>query len=66
MISLRMEIRMLDAREKLHTITITINGVRRTASVEPRKLLVHLIRDESRPDWNPYRLRYFTMRRLHP
>ena len=40
------EIRMPEADEKLHPVTITINGVRRTVSVEPRKLLVHLIRDD--------------------
>src|SRR5271168_36647 len=31
---------------KLHAVTITINGARRTVSVEPRRLLVHLIRDD--------------------
>jgi aerobic carbon-monoxide dehydrogenase small subunit len=37
---------MIEASEKLHTITVDVNGARRTASVEPRTLLVHLIRDE--------------------
>jgi carbon-monoxide dehydrogenase small subunit len=32
--------------EKRHTVTIEINGVRRTVEVEARKLLVHLIRDD--------------------
>src|ERR1700724_2317810 len=41
-----MEIRMPEHAEKLHRVTITINGVRRTVSVEPRRLLVHLIRDD--------------------
>ncbi len=29
---------------KLHTVEVTVNGERRTADVEPRLLLVHLIR----------------------
>jgi aerobic carbon-monoxide dehydrogenase small subunit len=37
---------MIDADEKRHTITIQVNGAARNASVEPRKLLVHLIRDD--------------------
>jgi aerobic carbon-monoxide dehydrogenase small subunit len=37
---------MIEAGEKLHTVTIDINGVPRTVRVEPRKLLVHLIRDD--------------------
>ena len=37
---------MPTADEKLHTVRISINGVRRTVSVEARKLLVHLIRDD--------------------
>ena len=37
---------MIEASQKLHTITVDVNGARRTASVEPRTLLVHLIRDE--------------------
>ncbi|MGA9319995.1 MAG: 2Fe-2S iron-sulfur cluster-binding protein, partial [Xanthobacteraceae bacterium] len=37
---------MPEADGKLHPVTITINGVRRTVCVEPRKLLVHLIRDD--------------------
>ena len=37
---------MIAADEKLHTVTIDINGVRRSVSVEARKLLVHLIRDD--------------------
>src|SRR4029079_9458927 len=32
--------------EKRHVVTMTINGVRQTASVEARKLLVHLLRDD--------------------
>jgi aerobic carbon-monoxide dehydrogenase small subunit len=32
--------------EPLHTISIDINGKRRTLAVEARKLLVHLIRDD--------------------
>jgi carbon-monoxide dehydrogenase small subunit len=41
-----MERQMPTADEKLHTVRISINGVRRTVSVEARKLLVHLIRDD--------------------
>ena len=29
-----------------HAVTIDVNGVRQTASVEARKLLVHLLRDD--------------------
>jgi len=37
---------MIDTGEKHHVVTINVNGVRRTASVEARKLLVHLLRDD--------------------
>jgi carbon-monoxide dehydrogenase small subunit len=37
---------MADIDAKRHIVTIGINGVRRTVSVEARKLLVHLIRDD--------------------
>src|ERR1700730_15398846 len=37
---------MTDLAEKLHVVTVDVNGARRTASVEPRKLLVHLLRDD--------------------
>ena len=37
---------MTDTAEKRHIVTIDVNGARRTASVEPRKLLVHLLRDD--------------------
>src|SRR5215469_4414935 len=37
---------MIEADEKRHTVTINVNGAPRTVSVEPRKLLVHLIRDD--------------------
>ena len=37
---------MTDTGEKHHVVTIDVNGVRRTASVEARKLLVHLLRDD--------------------
>jgi aerobic carbon-monoxide dehydrogenase small subunit len=37
---------MADIDEKRRAITIEINGVRKTVSVEARKLLVHLIRDD--------------------
>jgi aerobic carbon-monoxide dehydrogenase small subunit len=37
---------MIDTDEKHHVVTIDVNGVRHTASVEARKLLVHLLRDD--------------------
>jgi carbon-monoxide dehydrogenase small subunit len=37
---------MIDSHEKRHVVTIDVNGVRHTASVEARKLLVHLLRDD--------------------
>src|SRR6202021_2612137 len=37
---------MTDIGEKKHVVTIDVNGVRRSASVEARKLLVHLLRDD--------------------
>jgi carbon-monoxide dehydrogenase small subunit len=37
---------MIEAEDKLHTITIAINGARKTVAVEPRRLLVHLIRED--------------------
>ena len=37
---------MIDTDEKHHVVTIDVNGVRYSASVEARKLLVHLLRDD--------------------
>jgi len=37
---------MIDADGKHHVVTIDVNGVRQAASVEARKLLVHLLRDD--------------------
>jgi carbon-monoxide dehydrogenase small subunit len=37
---------MTDTDEKRHIVTIDVNGVRRTTSMETRKLLVHLLRDD--------------------
>jgi carbon-monoxide dehydrogenase small subunit len=37
---------MTDRQEKQYAVTIDVNGVRRSASVEARKLLVHLLRDD--------------------
>jgi carbon-monoxide dehydrogenase small subunit len=37
---------MTDAERKRHEVTINVNGDRRIVSVEPRKLLVHLLRDD--------------------
>jgi carbon-monoxide dehydrogenase small subunit len=39
-------IKMTDTDEKRHVITIDVNGTTRTATVEARKLLVHLLRDD--------------------
>ena len=40
------------------------NGETRTADVEPRVLLVHLLRDQLRPDRHPLGLRHVELRRL--
>jgi carbon-monoxide dehydrogenase small subunit len=37
---------MTEADRKRHGVTIDVNGDRRSVSVEPRKLLVHLLRDD--------------------
>ena len=37
---------MIDTDQKRHVVTITVNGVRHTASVEARKLLVLLLRED--------------------
>jgi aerobic carbon-monoxide dehydrogenase small subunit len=37
---------MTEAERKRHEVTINVNGDRRSVSVEPRKLLVHLLRDD--------------------
>src|SRR5256886_7996557 len=37
---------MMDTDEKRHVVTIDVNGVRHSAAVEARKLLVHLLRDD--------------------
>ena len=37
---------MIETGKKHHVVTIDVNGVRHTASVEARKLLVHLLRDD--------------------
>ncbi len=37
---------MIETGKKHHVVTIVANGVRHTASVEARKLLVHLLRDD--------------------
>jgi aerobic carbon-monoxide dehydrogenase small subunit len=37
---------MIDTDEKHHVVTIDVNGVRHTAEMEARKLLVHLLRDD--------------------
>src|ERR1700736_1485360 len=40
------EERMIDSAKGHHVVTIHVNGARRTATVEARKLLVHLLRDD--------------------
>lgn len=37
---------MVESDEKRHAVTVRVNGIRHTVSVEPRKLLVHLLRDD--------------------
>jgi len=37
---------MIDTVNGHHVVTIDVNGVRQAASVEARKLLVHLLRDD--------------------
>jgi carbon-monoxide dehydrogenase small subunit len=37
---------MIDTDQKHHVVTINVNGARQTVSVEARKLLVHLLRDD--------------------
>jgi carbon-monoxide dehydrogenase small subunit len=37
---------MIETDEKHHVVTINVNGIRQTVSVEARKLLVHLLRDD--------------------
>src|SRR6266404_5106457 len=40
------EERMIDTDKGHHVVTIDVNGVRQAVSVEARKLLVHLLRDD--------------------
>src|SRR5256886_13973295 len=37
---------MIETDEKHHVVTVNVNGVSQNASVEARKLLVHLLRDD--------------------
>src|SRR5580658_9285 len=37
---------MTEADRERHEVTINVNGDRRSVSLEPRKLLVHLLRDD--------------------
>lgn len=37
---------MIHTDERRHVVTMTVNGVSQTTSVEARKLLVHLLRDD--------------------
>jgi aerobic carbon-monoxide dehydrogenase small subunit len=37
---------MIETDEKHHLVTVSVNGVSQSASVEARKLLVHLLRDD--------------------
>ena len=47
------------------TSRVTVNGEAREADVEPRLLLVHLLRDDLRADRHPHRLRHEQLRRVH-
>lgn len=38
---------MIEADEKLHTVTVNVNGDWRTASVESGRFLIHPIRGEA-------------------
>jgi len=40
------EQQMSDTAERQYVVTLEVNGARRTASVEARKLLVHFLRDD--------------------
>src|SRR6266404_2947616 len=40
------EERMIDTDKGHHVVTVDVNGVRQAVSLEARKLLVHLLRDD--------------------
>ena len=44
---------------------LSVNGEKHEANVEPRLLLVHMIRESAAADRHPHRLRYDPLRRLH-
>ena len=46
-------------------VTIRINGENRSANVEPRLLLAHLIRQGVQFDWDSYRLRHLQLRCMY-
>ena len=46
-------------------VTITVNGTAQTADIEPRQLLVHVMREELEPDRHPHRMRHHELRRVH-
>ena len=46
-------------------ISLTVNGKKEELEVEPRLLLVHLIREKSRPDGHACWLRYNAMRSVY-
>ncbi len=46
-------------------ISLIVNGRTREADVEPRRLLVQLIREDFDLTGTPHRLRYLAVRRVH-
>ena len=46
-------------------VRVTVNGEPHDLDVEPRLLLVHLLRDTAGPDGHPRRLRHVQLRRVH-
>ena len=50
---------------RMARVSITVNGKRRTADVEPRLLLVHFLREHLEPDRRARRLRHEPVRCLH-
>ena len=46
-------------------VTFTVNGAEHTVDVEPRLLLVHVIREELGTDRHAHRVRHHQLRRLH-
>ena len=47
------------------SVIFTVNGREVAATVDPRTLLVHFLREELRAHRHPYRLRHQPVRGLH-